>query len=201
MELNISIYVIESGLASLQRSEEEYPRHFVFMLLLSTGIERIMKIILSLQQFQIEGYFLSDKEIRRYSHHLIGLRKAIVSKCFTPEYITNPHAKDDLEFLNSDPLLNRVLDIFSDFAGRDRYIYLDGIHAPRDPKELPEGRWDQVISETSLGAVDIVRCLENLVAILGRILVHGALLEDASVFSPPLDIFMQLVGKSRKYHI
>ena len=47
-ELDLSVSVIKHGLAILQRSSAAQTRYFLFMLTLSTGIERLMKVLLCL---------------------------------------------------------------------------------------------------------------------------------------------------------
>ncbi len=68
-ELDVSVATIETGLAELQRSRPYRTRHFVFLLLLATGVERLMKIVLHLRTLETTGAFLSrDAMIKRYGH-------------------------------------------------------------------------------------------------------------------------------------
>lgn len=190
-EIDISISTIEAGLSILQKSQE-VRRYFAFLILLSTGLERLMKIVLSLRAYQVSGSFLSNSELKGFSHRLNDLRNEIINECFTPQYIKDPSAQEDLDFLKNDELLNEMLEILADFAQRDRYIYLDGIDEPKKVGQLPENRWDKLKANISQSNETLVACLERFVRALAKVLVLTELEKDVHVYSPSLHIFLEL---------
>lgn len=202
-EIDVSISVIESGLAILQESQGNR-RHFAFMILLSAGLERLMKIVISLQAFKISGRFLSNSDLRNFSHKLSDLRSRVIRECFTAHYFSNPIAQEDLDFLTSDKLLSEILDVLSDFALKDRYIYLNGIDEPEKVGQTPERRWERLKDSTRQGNEDLVVCLEKFVRALARILTSAGLEDTAHVYSPRLHIFLETSTQysgERKYGI
>lgn len=147
-ELEISVSVVKSGLAVLQQSRLYKANHFVFLTLLSTGIERLLKVILHLHAIETTGGFLPKQKVRDVSHDILKLREEVVEKCFTQEYLKKPVAKQDLDFLSHDDTLNKMLSLLSDFAKRDRYVYMDGISIPGITAEWPNRRWEELENGT-----------------------------------------------------
>jgi hypothetical protein len=74
MEIDNSIYLVEVALATLQKYGESRGGNFLFMLLMSTGLERLMKIIMNLSEYKESNRFLSSSELKNYGHDLIELR-------------------------------------------------------------------------------------------------------------------------------
>lgn len=203
MEIDVSISAIESGLAILQESQGSR-RYFAFMILLSAGLERLMKIVISLHTFKVSGRFLSNSDLKKLSHKLGDLRTRVISECFTAQYLSKSVAQEDLDFLTKDKLLGEMLDVLSDFAQRDRYIYLNGIDEPEKVGQTPESRWDRLKDSTRQGNEDLVICLEKFVRALARILTLAELEDTAHVSSPALHIFLEISTKhpgERKYGI
>jgi hypothetical protein len=194
-ELDVSVLAVEAGLAERQGSRPYHPRHFVFLLLLSTGLERLMKIVLQLHALETTGVFLSQRELKeKYGHNLIELRKHVVEKCFTTDYLTRQVAVDDRDFVRDDPLFKDLLQLLSDFAENDRYLYMNGISDPNMGREWPARRWEALESATmpsnermklyATGEEDIAKgranhalvvCLERFVRALARLFTLGPL--------------------------
>lgn len=148
-ELDLSVNSVKSGLAILQRSRPYKTQHFLFLLVLSTGFERLMKVLLCLRSFNDAGQFLSEKALRKYGHDLMILRDDVYRDCF-PEHISLPEVvEEDRDFMLNDPLLNAVLRVLSDFAVRDRYLYMNGINNPVAQGEWLDQRWEEVEAMTA----------------------------------------------------
>lgn len=146
-ELDVSVLTIEAGLAELQASVPGRPRHFVFLLLLATGIERLAKVVLHLRAMERDGKPLPPAVMRPgkgYGHDLVRLVDAVVDQCFTPEHLARPVAVQDRDFLRHDPLFRSMLSLLSDFATNSRYVYMDGISDPASRTEPPARRWDEL---------------------------------------------------------
>jgi hypothetical protein len=181
-ELEQSILVIEHGLAILQRNRVDRPKHFVFLTLLSSGFEWLMKIILCLHTIEKESRFLSKSEFKDFGHDLTKLLQSVVDKCFTDKYLKRPVAAEDLYFIKHEEVLKEILEVLSDFAMRDRYIFMDGISKPATNHEWPGRRWekierkvippDQYPATIDEQRIDVLQALTNqaLVSILERLL-------------------------------
>ena len=77
-ELRVAVNTIKSGLGILQQSVTVVDRkYFLFMLVLSTGLERYMKVLLCLQSLDETGNILSSNELQNFGHNLISLNDAI----------------------------------------------------------------------------------------------------------------------------
>lgn len=214
-ELDVSLLAIAAGLAELHGSLPYRSRYFVFLLLLSTGLERLLKIVLHLRALETTGAFLSRDEMKnRYGHNLVGLCNAVVTECFTPEHLTRPATQADLRFVRDDPILRPMLELLSDFATADRYIYMNGISDPGDTAEWPERRWQELESSTlprgefvrlymageeptakDRATRALVACLERFVRAVARLFVWGALGDQARQVSPAVSDYLRLMDE------
>lgn len=154
-ELDLSVSIIESGLAALQASRPYKTRHFVFLMLLSSGVERLLKVILHLHAVHTTGQFLTTDERKRRDlrdawnrHDLVRLCAEAVAVCFTPEYLKRPVAVEDRDFIRQDATMTRMLELLADFARHDRYVFMDGIAEPGTTSEWPDRRWGELESLT-----------------------------------------------------
>lgn len=143
-ELDLSVATIKSGLAILQRSRPYKTQHFLFLLILSTGFERLMKCLLCLHSLDARGKFLTERELRSLGHDVVKLRDEVASECFNTESFKRPAVKEDHEFILHDKLLNAVLEALSAFGLQDRYVYMNGINNPDTTGEWLDRRWEQI---------------------------------------------------------
>src|SRR5687768_1556907 len=86
-ELDVSVETIEAGLGEFQAGLLLRERHFVYLLLLATGIERLQKIILHLRAYELTGTFLTRSDVVDFDHDLLKLTEGVLERCFTPEYL------------------------------------------------------------------------------------------------------------------
>ncbi len=211
-ELDVSVATIESGLAELQRSRPYRTRHFVFLLLLATGAERLMKIVLHLHALETTGTFLSRDAMKKwYGHDLSRLCGAVVAECYTPEYLARPFARRDRAFLETDPTFRSMLALLSDFAKADRYVYMDGISDPGVTADWPGRRWDEIEvammpdgeyiglylsgsegQAKSHATRARLACLETFVRAQARLFVSGVLGSQARQASPAVSQYFIL---------
>ena len=141
-EAEIALELIETGLAILQRSKQYHTRHFSFLLLLSSGLERLMKVMLILRAEATDQPYLSQDDLKSLGHDLKKLRTHVSEKCFTSEYLQQPHAQRDQDFLTGDETLDKMFTVLSDFARQERYAYLNVIVEPKPWEEgPPDVRW------------------------------------------------------------
>ncbi|HEY8600037.1 MAG TPA: hypothetical protein VIL85_16490 [Thermomicrobiales bacterium] len=129
-ELVAAISTVEPGLAILQNNRLYRRNEFPVMLLLSTGIERILKVVLHLATYHTAGQFGRIE----FTHNLIALRSQVLVRVFTSEYLWKPNMHADRDYLANDELLGvmiEVLAIFADARRGSRYVHMDSIADPR----------------------------------------------------------------------
>lgn len=218
-ELRLAVNTVKTGLAILQKSSPRVVQHFVVFLLLSTGLERIMKVLLALHKLNTEGQFPQEKYFRSFKHNLIDLCNEVEQVCYVQPPPTQMVA-EDLDFLRSDSLVRDILMALSDFAERDRYIFLNGLSKEQDPQRWFGRRWSQLESaaatkeyrkslytDTSVYLNQVtsrlVGCIERLCRTLGHAAVWG-LDQEAKSLGTPLYDFLILrndeLGK-REYEV
>lgn len=199
-ELEIAVSTIKSGLGVLQQSAGgPFPRTFLFMLLLSTGLERLMKVLLCIYSLDEEGKFLEHEVLKfELGHDLLELKARVEEKGFTEEALRRKAMQEDLQFLQEDALLNEIISFLSDFAINDRYLYLDGINDPEANREGLEDRWGEIADMTMtqedrdtlirenrlheylrISTERIVVCLERFLRALARTITLSGLGKEA----------------------
>ncbi|RJQ54069.1 MAG: hypothetical protein C4521_04240 [Actinobacteria bacterium] len=124
-EILTSIRLIQKGLAEIQGIDGTNDFYYPALLLLSSGLERLMKCILCFRSRAVDGSFPSTSNIKAYGHDLERLLNEVVSKCFDEGYRERPAADADAVYLVSDQRLRRILAALSRFARSARYYNLD----------------------------------------------------------------------------
>jgi len=217
-EAEIAIYSIEAGLASLQKNRPYAPKpyYFAWLLLLATGLERLMKIVICLHEFETVGTFPSRQYLARtIGHHLLRLRDEVVRRCFSATYLNGQFGQEDLDFITMDSLLNQLLSLLDDFARDDRYLFMNGIVDPVIGREWPKHRWEELektalsddiyfrllqenaLSELKTQAnVQIKACIERFVRAQTRLFVFGELGDLARSNSITIWEFLRLEDSS-----
>ena len=139
-EVDASIRLIEKGLAELQAVDLGDDFFYPPMLLLSTGLERLMKCILCLRTQVTTGELPTWKTIKDYGHDLERLRDEVVAECFDGEYRRSRQAADaDAAFLESDVHLRSLLTALSRFALSARYHNLNVVGGAQPQTDDPGG--------------------------------------------------------------
>ena len=174
-ELHTSIRLIEKGLAELQAIDEVNDFYYPPLLLLSTGLERLMKCILCFRAKAATGSLPTRKTIKAYGHDLEKLRDEVVKRCFDEAYRTSrPVANTDAAFLASDLRLRDLLTALSRFAESSRYYNLDVVGGYQPATDDPEQEWQQLemtlVSERPelLAALSSPGSLASVYDVIGR---------------------------------
>lgn len=146
-ETEVAFYAIEAGLAALEHNHPYAPKpyYFAWYLLLATGFERLMKIVVCLHTFDVTGAF-PPRRVLQYDigHDILRLRDAIVTRCYTSEYCQHTQGHDDWQFITHDPVFESLLHALNDFAKRDRYLFMNQISDPALGHEWPKLRWEEI---------------------------------------------------------
>jgi len=74
---------------------------FLIFLTLSTGLERVFKILIGLRKLTDENSFLSEKELRKYGHDLCSLKNDVIKTCFNKKNIHSEIQNNDLDFIKN----------------------------------------------------------------------------------------------------
>lgn len=208
----MAVSAVKSGLAVLQQGHLYRRNEFVFLLLLSTGLERIMKVILHLHAYETQGAFSTRREMRDAGHALSHLCALVVARCFVGDYLRRSIAQSDHAFITQDPLLGEVLATLTAFAKDDRYLYLDSIadvNLPNAADRWPSRRWnaletaliaargedvsvDQVERQQRDATHDLVVLIERFMRALGRLFAFGVLGEGGRRVSSSIGDFTRL---------
>jgi len=82
-EAEIALYAIETGLGQLAKNRPYAPKPYYFgrFILLSTGFERLMKVIICLHEFETAGQFPTKKALKSIGHDLTTLCNGVVTRC------------------------------------------------------------------------------------------------------------------------
>lgn len=146
-EAEIALYSIETGLGQLRKNRPYAPKpyYFSWFILLSTGFERLMKVVVCLHEFEATGSFPTRKFLQRVMRHdLIALRDEVLHRCYTPAYRNREFGQKDYDFITSDNVLLNIVSALNDFSDKDRYMFMDRISEPGDGREWPKGRWEEI---------------------------------------------------------
>lgn len=148
-EVRTSVRLVERGLAELQSIDEVNDQYFPAALLLSTGLERLMKCILCYRSRVVSGRYPSPSEIKAFGHDLERLRDGVATGCFDESYRQGRQVADaDASFLASDTHLRALLTALTRFATSGRYYSLDVVLGRPPAMEAPELEWQRI--ETAL---------------------------------------------------
>ncbi len=85
-ELDIALRLVKSALFHLQTNKLYKQNHFIFLMLLASGIERLTKIVLYLEVYEREGRYLERSDFKKLGHDIQKLVDLVVEKCFTAAY-------------------------------------------------------------------------------------------------------------------
>jgi len=216
-EVLTSVRLIERGLAELQRIDGANDFYHAALLLLSGGLERLMKCILCFRAQVVNGALPSTVEIKKYGHDLERLLETVVGACFDEHYRSSrPAADADAIYLQSDSRLRRLLGALSRFARSARYYNLNVVGGDDPDTDSPEQEWKKLELEimqerselmkalTSHGGYgdafdeigrELVSRLERVVRALCRLFTLGPLGSEAKACTGYIDPFLFLMDE------
>ncbi len=215
--------LVKTGLRELNRMNGESDFFHMPILLLSSGLERLMKVVICCHYLQIKGQFPDRSALSKKSgsknptHDLTWLLKRITQDCFSNEYLSQiPAAKHDIEFLRNDKRLRRLVEIMSQFAQSARYYNLNVVLDDADPGPSPDEEWQKLEMEVLQDDPNwverianpkqstAIHCLinrkltvhcERLTRSLSRLFTIGGLGDLAKQISPHTHHFLFLMDK------
>ena len=198
-ELEIGIETIKSALSLIQSIHPDNIPIFLIFLILSTGLERIFKVVIGLRMWTDLHRFLTEEELRAYGHDLSRLKRDLLSSCFDRQNLDSQIKRDDYEYLRDDKLLNALLMHLGEFSKNGRYVYMNRIADDNATGKWLSHRWEeierQIIPLTTALELDkegkydeytkvisdaLVKCIERLLGALGRIITLGNMNAEAN---------------------
>ncbi len=155
-ELLSAIRLLKTGLRELNRMNGAIDFFHLPLLLLSSGFERLMKVVICCHHLRTTNAFPGRREFSKKpqakhptpTHDLTWLLDKIVRTCFSDEYLSQvPAAMADIEFLRTDVRLRRIIDIMSQFAQSARYYNLNVVFDDPEPGPSPDDEWQKLEME------------------------------------------------------
>lgn len=150
-ELDLAVSTLESGFAALERGRKRAVKHVLFLTLLSSGTERLLKTMLHLHALDTTGSLLTMERLAQSRLHdawtrrrLARLQAEVLRAGYSPAALQRPAAAEDHEFLTGDPLFGRLLALLGDFAENYRTPYLDVAVELGQTPEWPDDRWREL---------------------------------------------------------
>jgi len=149
-ELLSSMRLLKTGLRELNRMDGSTDFFHLPILLLASGFERMMKIIICCHYLENSGNYPTRAIFQkgRRGHDLVYLLSQITQDCFSDTYLERiPAAKFDITFLRTDPKLSTIVQIFSDFGQSARYYNLNVVLGEQEPGPSPDDEWKKLEME------------------------------------------------------
>lgn len=133
-EVEASFNLIAAGLKNLKEQTSFVSNNHVPLQLLSSGFERVVKILLLLKEKHLTGKFpelhKAKKKFENYSngHGIEKMLDELIEYSKTVDLMQQvPMVKEDLEFIESNKSFREFLKIITDFSIQQRYYYIDTI--------------------------------------------------------------------------
>jgi hypothetical protein len=165
-ELLNAVRLIQAGLGQLQKLDGANDFYHLPLLTLSSGFERLMKVMLCFRILEKTGEFPSTKDIpsNREGHNLELLLKRIREECFLATYVDHiPVAKEDLAYLESEELLS-FLSVLSNFGQAARYYHFDVVLGRQPKTDAPDREWESIETAIIIKRPDLIKEIERFPA-------------------------------------
>ena len=133
-EIEASFNFIKEGIKSLKNQSSFVSSNHISLQLLSSGFERLIKILLLLKEKHLTGEYPNTEGNRNYFGQFDnghGIKKMVNNLISYSEDIElmnkNTIVIEDLDYLKNDARFNTFLEIITDFSKFQRYYYIDTI--------------------------------------------------------------------------
>jgi len=141
-ELELARNLILSGFGELQEIRMGNDFYHLPQLLLASGIERLMKSYFCIVYEVRNGQYPDTKFLKDLGHDLRKLKQTLVEDYFATNDV--PLLIEDLEYLRTDNLLDRIIHVLSEFGQKARYHNLDIITGSQQPPIDPKREWEKL---------------------------------------------------------
>lgn len=142
IEIENAIKFLRNGLAEIQKISAANDFYDPPLIYLSSGLERLFKVMLCLNFKEKSGRLPNYKELMEGKNgHDIEFLKSKVEKICIP--ITRPFAQMDFEIITQDEVINQICKILSEYGIRGRYFNLDAILGTEQEFNAKK-EWDRI---------------------------------------------------------
>jgi hypothetical protein len=149
-ELLTAVRLLKTGLREVNQMSGASDFFHLPVLLLTSGFERMMKVVICCHHHREHGEFPARDIFPqgRRGHDLVWLLDTITARCFSAQYLARvPAARNDIAFLQADPELRALVQIFSDFGQSEGYYNLNVVLGEADPGPSPDEEWQRLEME------------------------------------------------------
>lgn len=208
-EVQLSIELLQAGLRELQGIDGSNALFHVPLLLISSGLERLMKSLLCLSVMAKDSRMPIETDIPR-THDLTQLLDRVLSECFDDAYVSTVSGAGDWDYLQGDPQFRHVLSTLSAFGQQARYFNLNVVLGRSNGWLSPEDAWSalewDVLApngglEATLGAGDdpfprvnkeLVKAIERTARAMSRLFTLSAVAPEGRVMTGVVSPFLFL---------
>ncbi len=141
-ELELAKNLIVSGFGELQEIRMGDDFFHLPQLLLASGFERLIKCFFCLVHEARTGKFPDTKFLIKLGHDLEKLKQNLVADYFSTN--DKPLLIDDLDYLKTDPLLDKIIHVLSEFGQKARYYNLDIVTGSSHPPIKTKAEWEEL---------------------------------------------------------
>ena len=149
-ERNTAIMLLEEGIWCIARWKGREAgwyggedRRILGLFLVSQGLERLLKLTMTLILHGEDIYPSATKFKNKYRHRLSALLGDIVDKARSDAFLMKwKMFRDDIDFCASDRHFREMLDILEEFGTGGRYHNLNMVLDSRSQTDHPIRRWD-----------------------------------------------------------
>ena len=132
-ETGLAATSIEQGLNALRKAQFSNKKlYYQAFFLLSIGVERILKLIVIVNNLVTKDRFPENNELKEYGHNIIELFNKVTNEI-----------RPDEDFLSQNEIYLPILKFLSDFAKGSRYYNLDTLSGKNGRKD-PLHEWNKI---------------------------------------------------------
>lgn len=124
--------IIRHGFSLVKNYEPLKHQDFIFSLILSTGVERYLKVFIHLFEYESKSTFVSLTSMKqRFGHKIEKIANHLISIGFSDTVLdAKPLLKIDDDFIKNDAGLKLIFKALSEFANQERYTFMNGVSEP-----------------------------------------------------------------------
>lgn len=163
-EVKTSIKLLKKGMGGLQNISGKNDFYHVPILLLSNGYERLIKCLLCLALMDNNMNFKERpfETSERKGHNLDYLLDRFLLICEQKNYSSKfPAAKKDIDFLNKDEYLRKIISLLSNFAQGGRYYNLGMVLEGTSKYDDPIKGWNEIESTILQARKDLLEKMND----------------------------------------
>lgn len=144
-EMRTAMGLLELGTYELKNIGGGNDFYHLPLLLLSNGLERLMKVILCIDYYQEHGDYPDSNYLKnKLGHKLTNLLGKILPLFEKANYLQIPVAKEDGEFLKNDNTIKLILEALENYASGGRYHDLDAMLVRKETDSDPKHQWEKI---------------------------------------------------------